>query len=669
MIRAFVPFINKTEKVIVVGNSSRLGNWDPSSGFIMKKNSPFIFTAHINIADEEEWKLVILDSSNKITWEEGENRYGSTKETIWFRGGRKATGLAVPLFSLRSNYDNGIGDFSSLELFIRKIKADGEKIIRLLPINDTNDDPNPFNIISSFAINPLYISLDKMGCLEDIEVSHSIADKSNQINYSPFVEWEDVIQIKWDYFRAIYNQDGEKTISSKEFKKFMEQEKFWIVPYALFRYLSKTNEKTCNKPYSDDLVQSIIKDPEKKAEIYFYIYIQFHAYKQLRSVRELAQKLDILLQCEFPMSVSKNSADSWQFPNLLKDGVSAGVEPDAKCITGEKSDMGTLNLSKEGNAWLIRRLQNLDRFYDICKIDNIFSYFRTWEIQDSRITAIQGYYNPSIPYTRKELDKLGFSLDEFRDTHPYLTREYILNIFGKDFKRFGEFFKKRAEDGLYYFKKDMSSPLNILNYFKDRKEEEFPLRDGLIRLQEECLFIKFEDKFIPRIAAQYTNGYAILSKSQKDIFNKLYDDYYYSRSNKLWERTGYKKLLTLTSNSRMLFCTDCSEMLPDFVKNAISRFGILPVEMIEDNRNQYMSIAKIKNLMDTQPVTEWLKHNCQNMSSSSAITIIPIQYWLAKDNNYPKDTDYNEKDISGAIRENWNWRVNPAYLLKGEPTI
>jgi 4-alpha-glucanotransferase len=117
-----------------------------------------------------------LIENNFIEFEGGENRVlndslASSKHTIvndafavfpnttW-----KGAGVAIPVFSLRSQSSFGIGEFSDLKLLVDWSKLVGLKMIQILPVNDTsatmtNTDSYPYAAISAFALHPIYINL------------------------------------------------------------------------------------------------------------------------------------------------------------------------------------------------------------------------------------------------------------------------------------------------------------------------------------------------------------------------------------------------------------------------------------------------------------------------------------------------------------------------------
>lgn len=677
MIKAYIPWVEKTEKIVLVGETERLGNWDPVKGLPMKRISPFLYTSNIILDKDEQWKLILIQNET-IIWEEGENRIGMPKETISFRGGRIAIGIEIPLFSLRSPSDNAIGDFGSLLQFAKKAKLDDYKVIQILPINDTGDKTDPFEVVSAFAINPIYICLDKMGTLEDVEIAHTIADNSEYLSYSQVVEWEEVRQNKWLYFRALYTQDGERICKCRDFIKFMEREKEWILPYCTFSYLSSIGDHT---PYSPTLVDNLLKDKSAKSEILFYAFLQYHADKQLQEIHSELSKIGIYLSGEIPYSVSKESADVWQNPDLFQSEFYVGAMPDATYPTGQKWNRVPYSWgNKKIDRWWKSRLRKTSRYFDICRLENSIGYFRQWMIPYGYGTAIHGQIEPCRAYSAKELKTAGYEAGGTKDLEPLITKEYLTKQFGADFKRFGEFFKRKL-DGRYYFKQDFKTSDNIIKYFENRKGNEEELCKGLVRIFDESLFIKTPRGFQPRIAAQYTNAYSALDTKQKEIFNKLYDNFYYIVNSDIWRKNGAKHLKMLADSSSMLLYADCKAPMEftDTLFLAIERNGekanymdvympskydMTPFKQwwtgLEDSKKQeyWTEVMKWKDRASSKPIPAIYSDIVKRMKKSgSSLIILPYQDMCKL------AVDYNGNPLSERIKSsqdntnNWEWRI------------
>src|SRR6266542_1860828 len=81
----------------------------------------------------------------------------------WSRIGiHRRAGVAVPLFSIYSADNQGIGSFDDIKILIDWCNEAGMTILQLLPLNEVGNDFSPYNSISSFAIDPMYLSVNKL---------------------------------------------------------------------------------------------------------------------------------------------------------------------------------------------------------------------------------------------------------------------------------------------------------------------------------------------------------------------------------------------------------------------------------------------------------------------------------------------------------------------------
>jgi 4-alpha-glucanotransferase len=76
-------------------------------------------------------------------------------------GVRHHHGVSLPLFTLHTNR-SGIGDFGDLFPFIDWCKQVGFSSIQLLPLNDTGDDPSPYNVLSANSLDPVYLHVPEL---------------------------------------------------------------------------------------------------------------------------------------------------------------------------------------------------------------------------------------------------------------------------------------------------------------------------------------------------------------------------------------------------------------------------------------------------------------------------------------------------------------------------
>ena len=361
--------------------------------------------------------------------------------------GFRGAGVAIPVFSLRSKDDFGIGEFNDLKLMVDWAAACGMTIIQLLPINDTTRkgewrDSYPYSPISSFGLHPLYIRLQEIG------VKETAAFKKAQkaLNELPALDYPRVYKEKMAYVRKAYKANGAADMQTPAFRKFVKENAFWLDEYCAF----------CAK--RDNL------EPE------YFKWIQFHLDKQLSKVVAYAHKKGVSLKGDLPIGVSADSAEAYFHPELFNLDSTAGAPPDFFSADGQNWGFPTYTweaMAKDNYAWWKSRLRKMSQYFDAFRIDHILGFFRIWEIPVEHKSGLYGHFNPAMPYSLDEiknanLEPEGLFLEDPRHPgyfQPMITPklqelpQWLQERFGRmyeDFfyRRHNEFWRRNAEKKL-----------------------------------------------------------------------------------------------------------------------------------------------------------------------------------------------------------------------------
>ncbi len=112
----------------------------------------------------------------------------------WERVGvRRRLGVCVPLSALRSVRACGVGDTADLFPLIDWCRSIGAGVIQLLPLNDMGSDCVPYAAMSAFALDPVYVALDRIPGLEaDGEYLARVRDAASRLNVPVRVDWRAV---------------------------------------------------------------------------------------------------------------------------------------------------------------------------------------------------------------------------------------------------------------------------------------------------------------------------------------------------------------------------------------------------------------------------------------------------------------------------------------------
>ena len=251
------PQLRNNERLALIGGGETLGNWEAKRAIDMTEheNNEWVISLDADkLPRTIEFKFVALDEEVDVTplWENGMNR---TVELPEMADGEvvvyelsqayfpvypwKGAGTVIPIFSLRSEGSFGVGDFGDLKLMVDWCDKTKQRVLQVLPINDTNithtwQDSYPYNSISIYALHPQYTDLRQLPQLKDEKLRQEYEVLRKALNALPQIDYERVNNAKMDYLHAIFAQEGAKTMKTAAFKQFFEQNKEWLVPYAAF---------------------------------------------------------------------------------------------------------------------------------------------------------------------------------------------------------------------------------------------------------------------------------------------------------------------------------------------------------------------------------------------------------------------------------------------------
>ena len=305
--------------------------------------------------------------------------------------GFRGAGVAVPLFSLRSENDFGVGEFHDLHDLVDWAYSCGQCIIQLLPVNDTTrkgewKDSYPYSPISAFALHPMYMNLQALGIKPGVKFNKL----QQELNALPEIDWPRVFKAKMAYIRKAWERRGAKDLASSAYRKFAEENTYWLEEYATF----------CAK--------------RDKLEPEYYCWMQYHLDKQFYAEVKYARSKGISFKGDLPIGMSGDSAEAYWHPNLFNLDSSTGAPPDYFSKDGQNWGFPTYNweeMAKDNYAWWKARLRKMSRYFDAFRIDHILGFFRIWEIPATEQSGMAGHFNPALPYTAEEIWNMQLPID------------------------------------------------------------------------------------------------------------------------------------------------------------------------------------------------------------------------------------------------------------------
>ena len=729
MVSVASPRVAPSQDLYMVGSCEALGAWSVERGVKMLDGDfPYWSSPSIAITSEllsAHYKFVIVDraSGAVVEWESGDNRSFAcaqdvSEQSIYINelpakfnlGEWRGAGVAIPVFSLRSEESMGVGEFLDLKKMVDWAALTGQKIIQILPINDTTmggtwEDSYPYNANSIFALHPQYISLKKVGKLANKADMAKAEAEGKRLNALPAVDYEAVNALKNSYLHKIYAQQGEKTMSKRNFKKFFDENRYWLESYALFSLLRDKystpdfNQWGDNAVYSHELLERY--KAEKETELAYYYFVQYHLHCQLLEAKEYAASQGVAFKGDIPIGVSRTSVDVWVNPRLFRLDSQAGAPPDDFSVLGQNWGFPTYNweeMAKDGYAWWKARFAKMAEYFDAYRIDHILGFFRIWEIPLDAVHGLLGYFNPALPYTPAQMrEYYGFHFDTSY-TKPAINGWLLYRIFGE--RKEEVIAKYLVPNGMdsYAFRAEYNSQVKVVALVED-----INLRDGLMSLFTEVLFVEDPHNaghFHPRIAAHSTFKYQAMNDFDKECYNKMYNDFYYHRHNDYWGGEALKKLPALISATNMLTCGEDLGMIPHCVPYVMESEQILSLEIQRMPKNPKLTFGEpwsypyhsvcTTSTHDMNPIRAWLREDvessnryfreilgidysmqedcpawlcerivAQHVASPAMWTILPLQDWLSIDELLRASDPESERiNVPANSRHYWRYRMH-----------
>lgn len=372
--------------------------------------------------------------------------------------GLRRAGVCIPLWSILSEKSFECGDIYSLRAILPWLKESGLSILQILPLNDCGIGKSPYSSLSSFAIDPLYISLELAGI--------PIASRKKVIA-SQKINKKRITELKLKYLNEKFV--GEFPKIKKTLDQFIA-DNLWIKSYLCFRLLYIENnykhwiEWEKKESYTADLFSRMLN--EKSEQMYFYAWIQFLAYQQLKETKQLFEQNGVLLKGDMPILTSSNSADVWSQQEFFRLDLYAGAPPDAFSSIGQNWGFPILDWSAlekiDYQPWK-ERLQYQENFFHLYRIDHVIGMYRLWAIPKNAKNARFGFFFPQKTITLADFKEEELDPDEF------IEKGFVHEL----------------ESGKYYFHWDFNQEPGFNDFSKDIQEKLYKLSFQNMQIDED----------------------------------------------------------------------------------------------------------------------------------------------------------------------------------------
>jgi 4-alpha-glucanotransferase len=592
----------------VIGSAEALGEWEYARAVPMVEVAENLWKAEVELSTVEgaEYKYGLYSRSEgaAVKLEDGANRvlapsteadHVVVSDECFRRGADlmfRGAGVAIPVFSLRSEAGCGVGEFADLKAMGDWAASVGLKMLQILPINDTTSsrtwtDSYPYSAISVFALHPLYLRLDEMSHPPADAVS--LAADRKRLNALKDVDYEAVMAVKWRVTRGIFDKHHDAILRDEAFLGFLQRNRDWVLDYAVFSVKRDEHGSADFSKWGEWAVYDS-KKAESLAistEAMYFIWLQYELDRQLADAVAHLRSVGVALKGDLPIGVDRDSVDAWVSPHLFKMDAQAGAPPDPFAVKGQNWGFPTYDwdeMKKDGYAWWRARFAKLSRYFDAYRIDHILGFFRIWQVPQEHIEGIMGWFDPALPVKESEFAERGIAFDRERFCTPYIHRKNLEQTFGELTDAVARDFLIDKGMSCFALKEEFSTQRRLADHFAKLSGGDWANRDwvraALMDLVAEVLFHPVGEKeYHPRMSMEDTASFKALDGETQGRLRELYVDYFFHRQESFWEAQAMEKLPAMRGASDMLLCGEDLGMVPACVPGVMRMLGILSLEI------------------------------------------------------------------------------------------
>lgn len=335
--------------------------------------------------------------------------------------GSRIWGTAIQLYTLRSERNWGMGDFTDLMDLLERLSAQGADVVGLNPIHSlypiSPEHASPYSPSNRSYINPLYVDIERVPeFAQSASLKRRVAGKTFQSKVAALrntenVDYSGVSELKYAALRTLYDtfkskHEGKGTERERAFLQFVENQGTPLLEHATFEALLahfKAQDinawgwpmwpEAYQNHHSAEVQAFIEAHPD---EIAYRQYLQFIADEQLQSADQRAKELGmkIGLYRDLAVGADRGGAEVWANRESFCLDAAVGAPPDALGPNGQNWGLPPLDpikLKRDGYQTFITLLRNNMRACGALRIDHAMALLRLWWCPPGKSAAYGAY--------------------------------------------------------------------------------------------------------------------------------------------------------------------------------------------------------------------------------------------------------------------------------------
>jgi 4-alpha-glucanotransferase len=336
-------------------------------------------------------------------------------------GGARFWGLAVQLYTLRSQHNWGIGDFADLQLVVRECATAGAAFVGLNPLHalfPANPGHfSPYSPSTRHFLNVFYIAVPRVPEFADCAAARThVASPPFQAELARLratdrVDYPGVAAAKLPVLEKLYAHFREHhlargTTRAQAFREFQRQRGEPLRRHALHDAIDTHLRATDGKYWGWPSWPEELRRPDAPGiaaferanleRVEYYEWLQWVASEQLAEVQALARNLGmpVGLYGDYAVGVNPAGSETWSDQDVYRMGAGVGAPPDPLALKGQ--DWGIPPQDPQALiAAQYRPFRNLIaanmRHFGALRLDHVMALFRQWWVPGGLGSTDGGY--------------------------------------------------------------------------------------------------------------------------------------------------------------------------------------------------------------------------------------------------------------------------------------
>jgi 4-alpha-glucanotransferase len=296
----------------------------------------------------------------------------------------------------------GCGDLGDeAHRFAESIAGAGQSWWQMLPVGPTGYGNSPYCTFSSFAGNPLLISIETLVREKLLKGGDAASWPADRVPFDEVIAFKERhLRRAFEAFRGPRKPD--------DYEDFLRRSEAWRPQYALYHALKEAQKGLPWTRWDEEVragKTAAIESARRKlaAEIDYQNFLQYEFDRQWEALRRRCRELGLGLLGDVPFYVPLDSADVWARQDQFDVGPGGkprrvvGVPPDDFAKEGQLWGFPLYlwdRMRKDGYAWWLARLRAVFSRFDAIRIDHFLGFHRAWAVSTRYKNALKGKWIP-----------------------------------------------------------------------------------------------------------------------------------------------------------------------------------------------------------------------------------------------------------------------------------